>query len=67
MVLISAGFDAMTGDPLGGFTLESGDYADLTERMRTAFSEVPIVGVLEGGYIPDRIAEGALAHIHALA
>jgi acetoin utilization deacetylase AcuC-like enzyme len=67
MVLISAGFDAMTGDPLGGFTLEAPDYADVTERIRAALPEVPIVGLLEGGYIPDRIAEGALAHIQALA
>lgn len=67
MVLVSAGFDAMAGDPLGGFTLEAPDYADLTARIRSALPGVPIVGVLEGGYIPDRIAEGALAHIHALA
>jgi acetoin utilization deacetylase AcuC-like enzyme len=67
MVLISAGFDAMTGDPLGGFTLEAPDYADVTERIRAALPEVPIVGLLEGGYIPNRIAEGALAHIQALA
>jgi len=67
MVLVSAGFDAMAGDPLGGFTLEASDYADVTQRIRTALPGVPIVGVLEGGYIPDRIAEGALAHIQALA
>ena len=66
IVLVSAGFDAMAGDPLGGFTLEPPDYADLTGRIRTALPEVPIVGLLEGGYIPDRIAEGALAHFHAL-
>ncbi len=67
IVLISAGFDAMAGDPLGGFTLEPPDYADLTGRIRSALPGVPIVGLLEGGYIPDRIAEGALAHIAALA
>jgi acetoin utilization deacetylase AcuC-like enzyme len=67
MVFVSAGFDAMAGDPLGGFTLEAPDYADVTERMRTALPGVPIVGLLEGGYIPERIAEGALAHIQALA
>lgn len=66
MILISAGFDAMTGDPLGGFTLEAEDYADITTRLRTDLPSAPIVGLLEGGYIPDRIAEGALAHIEAL-
>ncbi len=30
LVLVSAGFDAMAGDPLGGFTLEPEHYADLT-------------------------------------
>jgi len=27
---------------------------------------VPIVGLLEGGYVPHRIAEGAIAHLRAL-
>ena len=34
LVLVSAGFDAMLGDPLGGFTLEPEHYADLTRRLR---------------------------------
>jgi acetoin utilization deacetylase AcuC-like enzyme len=66
MVLVSAGFDAMTGDPLGGFTLEPGHYADLTLRIRERFPQAPIVGLLEGGYTPSRIADGAMAHIGAL-
>jgi acetoin utilization deacetylase AcuC-like enzyme len=67
MVLVSAGFDAMTGDPLGGFTLEPGHFADLTLRLRERFPRTPIVGMLEGGYTPSRVAEGALAHVGALA
>jgi acetoin utilization deacetylase AcuC-like enzyme len=67
LVLVSAGFDAMRGDPLGGFTLEPGHYADLTTRVRERLPEIPIVGMLEGGYIPSRLAEGALAHLAALA
>ncbi|HEU4473600.1 MAG TPA: histone deacetylase [Gemmatimonadales bacterium] len=67
LVLVSAGFDAMTGDPLGGFTLEPGHYADLTQRLRERFPRAPIVGLLEGGYTPSRVADGALAHIRALA
>ena len=66
LVLVSAGFDAMAGDPLGGFTLEPEHYADLTTRLRERFPEVPIVGLLEGGYAPARVAEGALAHLQAL-
>ena len=67
MVLVSAGFDAMTGDPLGGFTLEPEHYADLTLRLRERFPRAPMVGLLEGGYTPSRIADGAMAHIGALA
>ena len=66
IVLVSAGFDAMAGDPLGGFTLEPGHYAELTRRLRERFAGVPIVGMLEGGYTPSRVADGALAHVGAL-
>jgi acetoin utilization deacetylase AcuC-like enzyme len=66
LVLVSAGFDAMQGDPLGGFTLEPAHYADLTGRLRDRLPDAPIVGLLEGGYVPDRLAEGALAHLQAL-
>jgi acetoin utilization deacetylase AcuC-like enzyme len=66
LVLISAGFDAMSGDPLGGFTLEPGDYRDLTLRLRERLPRVPLVGLLEGGYVPTRLADGVLAHLGAL-
>jgi acetoin utilization deacetylase AcuC-like enzyme len=67
LVLVSAGFDAMLGDPLGGFTLEPEHYADLTRRLRERLPRAPIVGLLEGGYTPARVAEGVLAHVGALA
>jgi acetoin utilization deacetylase AcuC-like enzyme len=67
LVLVSAGFDAMLGDPLGGFTLEPVHYADLTRRLRERLPAVPIVGLLEGGYLPARLADGVLAHALALA
>jgi acetoin utilization deacetylase AcuC-like enzyme len=67
LVIVSAGFDAMLGDPLGGFTLEPEHYAELTRRMRERLPRAPIVGLLEGGYIPDRLAQGVLAHLRALA
>ncbi len=66
LVLISAGFDAMYGDPLGQFTLEAADYADLTLRIRDRLPGVPVVGLLEGGYRPDRLAEGVVAVLQAL-
>ena len=66
LVLVSAGFDAMRGDPLGGFTLEPEHFAELTVRLREHLPETPIVGLLEGGYVPGRIAEGVAAHVGEL-
>ena len=65
-LVVSAGFDAMAGDPLGGFTLEPRHYRTLTERLRERRPGVPIVGTLEGGYIPGRLAEGTAAFVAAL-
>jgi acetoin utilization deacetylase AcuC-like enzyme len=66
LVLVSAGFDAMLGDPLGGFTLEPKHYSELAERLRTHLPRAPIVGVMEGGYIPARLADGVVATCGAL-
>ena len=69
IVLISAGFDSLAGDPLGGFTLEPEDIVGLTQRL-VARAKVwcagRVVSALEGGYAPDRLADGAMAHIGAL-
>jgi acetoin utilization deacetylase AcuC-like enzyme len=65
LLIISAGFDAMAGDPLAGFTLEPEDYAVWVEEWRTL--GVPLASVLEGGYVPQRIAAGVTAHLQALA
>ena len=66
MVLISAGYDSMLGDPLGGFTLEPSDYATLVVAIRRAAPRAPIVGLLEGGYAPERVADGVMATLKAL-
>lgn len=66
MVLISAGYDSMLGDPLGGFTLEPPHYAELVAAIRHAAPRAPIVGLLEGGYAPERVADGVMATLHAL-
>lgn len=67
LVILSAGYDAMAGDPLGGFTLEPEDYATWVVRLRDRLPGVPIVGVLEGGYVPTRLADGVLATVRAMA
>jgi acetoin utilization deacetylase AcuC-like enzyme len=67
LILLSAGYDGMTGDPLGGFTLEPEHYAQWVTRIRERFPSVPVVGLLEGGYVPERLAAGVLATVNALA
>jgi acetoin utilization deacetylase AcuC-like enzyme len=67
VILISAGYDAMRGDPLGGFTLEPEHYALWITRLRERFIDVPIVALLEGGYAPARLAAGVVATVEALA
>jgi acetoin utilization deacetylase AcuC-like enzyme len=64
LLLISAGFDAMAGDPLAGFTLEPEDYAEWVTRWGEL--DVPLASVLEGGYVPPRIAAAAQAHLAVL-
>jgi len=66
-LIISAGYDSMRGDPLGGFTLEPRHYAQLCEQLRSRLPGVPIVALLEGGYAPELLAAGALATLQALA
>lgn len=65
LVIVSAGYDSMAGDPLGGFTLEPPHYADLIGRIRDRCPAAPIVGVLEGGYAPTRVADGVVATLEA--
>ncbi|MGH7562511.1 MAG: histone deacetylase family protein [Gemmatimonadales bacterium] len=67
LVLISAGYDSMRGDPLGGFTLEPEHYAVWVTRLRDRVPRAPIVAALEGGYAPERIAAGVVATLRALA
>ncbi len=66
IILLSAGFDSMLGDPLGGFTLEPADYATVVTRLREAFPRAPIAGLMEGGYSPTRLAAGVLATVRSL-
>ena len=65
-IFVSAGYDAMAGDPLGGFTLEPEDYATLVARLRDRWPDAPLVGVMEGGYAPERLADGVLATVAAM-
>ena len=69
LVLVSAGFDSLQGDPLGQFTLEMPDVATLTTAMvdrAAAWCGGRLVSVLEGGYAADRVGEASAVHMRAL-
>ncbi|SVB45222.1 uncharacterized protein METZ01_LOCUS198076 [marine metagenome] len=67
-ILISAGFDVMEGDPLGGLCLEPEYLHFLTTKvMHTASKQCGIVVALEGGYHPERTGLGVKAVLRALA
>jgi acetoin utilization deacetylase AcuC-like enzyme len=61
LIIVSAGFDGMAGDPLAGFTLEPEHYAIWMQRLRDRLPRAAMVGVLEGGYVPARLADGVIA------
>jgi acetoin utilization deacetylase AcuC-like enzyme len=70
LVMISAGFDSLKGDPLGGFTLEQKDFVSLTSELvsrATQWCGGRVVSALEGGYAPDQVARTSVAHMRALA
>ena len=64
LVLLSAGFDAMAGDPLAGFTLEPEDYGTWLRRWKRTGG--PFASVLEGGYLPHRLRRAVAVHLVAL-
>lgn len=69
LVLISAGFDSLRGDPLGGFTLELEHVTELTRAVverAAVWCEGRVVSALEGGYAPQRVGEACVAHLRAL-
>ncbi len=69
LVLISAGFDSLAGDPLGAFTLELEHVDQLTRAVverADAWCAGRVVSALEGGYAPERLGEAAVTHLRAL-
>jgi acetoin utilization deacetylase AcuC-like enzyme len=69
LILVSAGFDSLAGDPLGGFTLEIPDIETLTDELVSRANQWcggRLVSVLEGGYAPDAVAAAAIAHLKRL-
>ncbi|HWZ86030.1 MAG TPA: histone deacetylase [Thermoanaerobaculia bacterium] len=65
LVLVSAGFDAAEGDPLGAMRLSPAGYAQLTARL-TSLARGRLVLALEGGYDLGAIAASAAACLRVL-
>lgn len=68
-ILISAGFDAHTDDPLANIelTTEAFEWMTLqTGRLANELGCPRIVSVLEGGYNIDALADCILAHVESL-
>ena len=60
LVIVSAGFDAADGDPLGAMRLSSSGYGRMTERLKT-IAGGRLVLALEGGYDLEAISRAAAA------
>ncbi|KAM6143529.1 protein deacetylase HDAC6 [Erethizon dorsatum] len=65
LVLVSAGFDAARGDPLGGCQVSPEGYAHLTHLLM-GLGNGRIILILEGGYNLTSISESMAACTHAL-
>ena len=69
LVLVSAGFDCLAGDPLGGFTLELEHIEVLTSALVSRAEQWcggRMVTALEGGYDPVRLGDACVTHLRAL-
>jgi acetoin utilization deacetylase AcuC-like enzyme len=69
LLVVSAGFDAHTRDPLANLNLVEADYAWVTKKLMEiadANAKGRIVSMLEGGYDLQGLARSAAAHVEAL-
>jgi acetoin utilization deacetylase AcuC-like enzyme len=67
--LLSAGFDSMAGDPLGGFTLDLEHFSHITRvivERANDWCAGRVVSALEGGYAPERLGAACVGHMMAL-
>lgn len=69
LIIISAGFDAHTRDPLGSLHLVEADYAWATDKLMDIADrccDSRVVSVLEGGYDLEGLARSVAAHVMTL-
>jgi len=69
LVIMSAGFDAHTRDPLANLNLVEADFGWVTQKLMEiadASAGGRVVSVLEGGYDLDGLSRSVAAHVSAL-
>jgi acetoin utilization deacetylase AcuC-like enzyme len=69
LILVSAGFDAHAGDPLGQLLLEDEDFIAMTRTVKEWAAGAcagRIVSCMEGGYNLETLGATARAHVRAL-
>jgi acetoin utilization deacetylase AcuC-like enzyme len=69
LIIISAGFDAHSDDPLAGMNLVEGDFTWVTEKLcdlADRHCEGRVVSSLEGGYDLPALGASAAAHVNVL-
>jgi acetoin utilization deacetylase AcuC-like enzyme len=69
LILVSAGFDSLAGDPLGAFTLEYEHFEALTRYLverAESWCGGRLVSSLEGGYAPERLGVACVRHMRAM-
>jgi acetoin utilization deacetylase AcuC-like enzyme len=69
MILVSCGFDAHRDDPLAGMQVSAEGYRDMTRIVRALADDLcggRVAFVLEGGYAPSGLDEGATSVLAAL-
>lgn len=68
LVLVSAGYDALSVDPLAGQQLTSSDYGAMSKMVRQVLGDKIVLG-LEGGYsldtmgLPEAVAQTIAAFV----
>jgi acetoin utilization deacetylase AcuC-like enzyme len=69
LLLVSAGYDPQTGDPLGGLRFSEAAFQWMAARLLALAQEVGAAGplcFLEGGYVPHMLAASIVATLKGL-
>ncbi|KIX08035.1 uncharacterized protein Z518_02690 [Rhinocladiella mackenziei CBS 650.93] len=62
-LIVSLGFDTFHSDPLGGFQIHTEDYETIARATRQGLREMPVLILLEGGYVIEHLGENVLSFL----